>query len=275
MNAGISPFVLLKGAGEMASAVAWRLYMANMRRICMLDLPRPLCVRRRVSFCVALQTGQSVVEGVSARAARTRREIEAAWKRDAIAVVSTTDWERLPRAMPDVLVDAVLAKRNTGTCIEDAPLVIALGPGFDAGVDCDLVIETNRGHDLGRVIVQGRAAPNTGRPGEIVGYTAERVLRAPAAGVFVSPLDIGHRVRKGDVVGRVGEAPVAAAIDGVLRGLIASDTEVREGMKVGDVDPRGTIENCDTVSDKARAIAGAVLEGILRHYNRPRTPARC
>jgi xanthine dehydrogenase accessory factor len=259
----------------MASAVAWRLYMANMRRICMLDLERPLCVRRRVSFCVALQAGETAVEGVSARAARTREEIAAAWKRDAIAVVSTTDWERLRGAMPDVLVDAILAKGNTGTSIGDAPLVIALGPGFNAGVDCHLVIETNRGHDLGRIIVAGCAAPNTGRPGEIAGYTTERVLRSPAAGVFVSRLDIGHRVRKGDLVGQVGEAPVSAAIDGVLRGLIASHTQVRAGMKVGDVDPRGRIEDCESISDKARAIAGAVLEGILRHCNRPRTLARC
>ncbi|MBI1942350.1 MAG: EF2563 family selenium-dependent molybdenum hydroxylase system protein [Betaproteobacteria bacterium] len=275
VNAGVSPFVLLKGAGEMASAVAWRLYMANMRRICMLDLERPLCVRRRVSFCVALQAGETNVEDVRAQAARNRREMEAAWKRDAIAVMLTTDWTRLRGAAPDVLVDAILAKRNTGTRIEDAPLVIALGPGFDAGVDCHLVIETNRGHDLGRVIAEGCAAPNTGRPGDIAGYTAERVLRSPAAGMFISPLDIGHRVRKGDIVGRVGEMPVAAAIDGVLRGLIGSHTEVRAGMKLGDVDPRGRVEDCDSISDKARAIAGAVLEGILRHYNRPRVPARC
>lgn len=259
----------------MASAVAWRLYMANMRRICMLDLERPLCVRRRVSFCVALQTGETAVEGVLAIAARTRREIEAAWKREAIAVMNTTDWERLRGARPDVLVDAILAKRNTGTSIEDAPLVIALGPGFDAGADCDLVIETNRGHDLGRIIVEGCAAPNTSRPGEIAGFTTERVLRSPAAGTFVSPLQIGQRVRAGDVVGCVGEAPVTAAIDGVLRGLIGSDTQVRAGTKVGDIDPRGKAEHCDSISDKARAIAGAVLEGILRHYNLPRSLPRC
>jgi xanthine dehydrogenase accessory factor len=180
----------------------------------------------------------------------------------------TTDWERLRGAAPDVLVDAILAKRNTGTRIEDAPLVIALGPGFNAGVDCHLVIETNRGHDLGRIIAEGSAAPNTGVPGDIAGYAAERVLRAPAAGVFVSSLDIGDTVRKGEVVGRVGEAPVTAAIGGVLRGLIAPRTAVEAGTKIGDVDPRGSIENCDTISDKARAIAGAVLEGILRRYNR-------
>ena len=252
----------------MASAVAWRLYMANMRRICMLDLEQPLCVRRRVSFCVALQTGKTAVEGVAAVNARTRKDIDAAWKREAIAVMLTTDWERLRGAAPDVVVDAILAKRNTGTRIDDAPLVIALGPGFDAGVDCHLVIETSRGHDLGRIIVAGFAAPNTGVPGDIAGYTDERVLRSPAAGLFVSPLEIGHKVCKGEVVGRVGEAPVTAAIDGVLRGLIASRTAVRAGTKIGDVDPRGSIKNCDTISDKARAIAGAVLEGILRRYNR-------
>jgi xanthine dehydrogenase accessory factor len=252
----------------MASAVAWRLYMANMRRICMLDLEQPLCVRRRVSFCVALQTGKTAVESVPALNTRTRKDIDAAWKREAIAVMLTTDWERLRGAAPDVLVDAILAKRNTGTRIEDAPLVIALGPGFNAGVDCHLVIETNRGHDLGRIIVKGSAAPNTGVPGEIAGHTEARVLRSPADGVFVSPLEIGHKVRKGEVVGRVGEAPVTAAIGGVLRGLIAPRTAVEAGTKIGDVDPRGSIENCDTISDKARAIAGAVLEGILRRYNR-------
>lgn len=259
----------------MASAVAWRLYMANMRRICMLELEQPLCVRRRVSFCVALQNGEAAVEGVPALATRSLSDIQEAWKRDAIAVVKTTDWDRLRAAQPDVLVDAILAKRNTGTSIGDAPLVIALGPGFTAGVDCHFVIETNRGHDLGRILVEGSAAPNTGIPGEIAGRTAERVLRAPAAGVFLSQLDIGQLVRKGDIVGRVGEAPVAAAIDGVLRGLIAPRTEVRAGTKLGDVDPRGKVGHCDTVSDKARAIAGAVLEGILRRYNRPSAPARC
>lgn len=252
----------------MASAVAWRLYMANMRRICMLDLEQPLCVRRRVSFCVALTGGETAVEGVPAVAARTMKDVNAAWQRSAIAVMLTSDWQRLRGAAPDVVVDAILAKHNTGTLIDDAPLVIALGPGFNAGVDCHLVIETNRGHDLGRIIVEGSAAPNTGVPGEIAGHAADRVLRSPAAGMFVSPLEIGHPVRKGEVVGSVGDAPVTAAIDGVLRGLIASRTEVRAGTKVGDVDPRGSVQNCDTISDKARAIAGAVLEGILRHCNR-------
>jgi len=259
----------------MASAVACRLYMANLRRICMLDLAQPLCVRRRVSFCVALESGRTEVEGVPARACRSRRDIEAAWRRGAIAVMLTTDWERLRGAAPEVLVDAILAKRNTGTRIGDAPLVIALGPGFRAQVDCHLVIETNRGHDLGRIIVAGPAAPNTGVPGEIAGHTADRVLRSPAAGVFVSPLEIGRKVRKGEVVGRVGVAPVRAAIGGVLRGLIGSRTRVSAGTKLGDVDPRGTVEHCSTISDKARAIAGAVLEGILRHCNRPGIPARC
>jgi xanthine dehydrogenase accessory factor len=271
----LSPFVLIKGAGEMASAIAWRLYMANLRRLCMLDLEQPLCVRRRVSFCVALKEAEVTVEGVRAQAVRDRPEMEAAWQHGAIAVMLTGDWARPRSGAPEVVVDAILAKRNTGTRLGDAPLVIALGPGFEAGVDCHLVVETNRGHDLGRLITRGCAAPNTHIPGDIAGYTAERVLRAPAAGVFVSPLQIGQRVQKGDVVGRVGDAPVAATIDGVLRGLIGSHTEVRAGTKVGDVDPRGAPGHCDTISDKARAIAGAVLEGVLRHCNRPRVSTPC
>jgi xanthine dehydrogenase accessory factor len=259
----------------MASAIAWRLYMANMRRLCMLDLEQPVCVRRQVSYCVALTAGESTVEGVSARAVRSAEEMAAAWSAGAIAVSRTGDWPRLQRRAPDVVIDAIIAKRNTGTGRDDAPLVIALGPGFCAGLDCDMVIETNRGHDLGRIILEGSAAPNTGCPGDIAGFAAERVLRAPAAGIFVTTLDIGSRVRKGEVVGSVAGAPVLAALDGVLRGLIAPGTAVRAGLKIGDIDPRGDASYCGTISDKARALGGAVLEGILRQLNRPRALARC
>lgn len=267
--------MLIKGAGEMASGVAWRLYMANMRRICMLDLEQPMCVRRRVSFCMALVHGEVTVEGVAALRARSRKDVAAVWERGAIAVMSTSDWARQRADDPDVVVDAILAKRNTGTAIADAPLVIGLGPGFDAGVDCHLVIETDRGHDLGRIIAAGGAAPNTGRPGEIAGYSVERVLRSPASGVFVAAADIGRRVRAGEMVGHVDATEVRATIDGVLRGLIGSGTPVRTGTKLGDVDPRARVEHCDTVSDKARAIAGAVLEAILRRYNHPAMAATC
>lgn len=267
--------MLVKGAGEMASAVAWRLYMANLRRLCMTDLARPLAVRRQVSFCVALAAGETTVEGVRARAVRTRDEIQSAWGARCIAVMLASDWAALRGVRPDVIVDAILAKENTGTKRADAPLVIALGPGFHAGRDCHLVIETQRGHDLGRIIVDGCAAPNTGRPGDIGGYTFERVLRAPVTGTFIPRMAIGERVRKGEIIGRVGEAPVHAALDGILRGLIGSPVLVRAGAKLGDIDPRGNLAHCGTISDKARAIAGAVLEGILRHCNRPRAELRC
>ncbi|MAF49612.1 MAG: selenium-dependent molybdenum cofactor biosynthesis protein YqeB [Rhodospirillales bacterium] len=265
----LAPFILIRGAGEMASAVAWRLYMANLSRICMLELANPLSVRRRVAFSSALETGSYIVEGVEARTAAGIEDIEAAWRDQKIAVTLTADWQAISGLSPDVFVDATLAKRNLGTAIDLAPLVIALGPGFEAGKNCHLVIETNRGHDLGRIIESGGAEPNTGIPGGIDGFTAERVLRAPAAGIFETDLDIGARVGKGDVIGRIGGQPVTAALDGVLRGLIRAGTEVREGLKLGDIDPRGKLEYCNTISDKARAISGSVLEAVMRFYNQP------
>lgn len=266
-NAPISPFVLIKGAGEMASAVAWRLHRANIKRLCMLDLDRPLAVRRRVAFCPALELGFAEVEGVSARAAQDWPEIESAWAADEIPVIRATDWASMGELEPDVVIDSILAKRNTGTTIDQAPLVIALGPGFEAGRDCHLVIETDRGHDLGRIIEAGPSAPNTGIPGDIAGQTETRVLRAPRDGMFVSDHDIGDRVNQGDVVGTVGGHPVVARTGGVLRGLLASGTDVPAGLKLGDIDPRGRVEYCATISDKARAIAGSALECVLRVCN--------
>lgn len=263
----LSPLVLIKSAGEMASAIAWRLYRANLRRICMLDLESPLCVRREVSFCTALESGCAEVEGVHAVAAVRREDIEAAWADGKVAVVRTGDWPGTGLA-PDVLVDAILAKRNLGTSRTEAPLVIALGPGFEVGVDCDLIIETNRGHNLGRILDSGRAEANTSIPGDIAGYTKERVLRAPAAGLFETERKINDFVQKGEVVGRVDGHPVVSAIDGILRGLIRAPIQVRTGLKLGDVDPRGKKEFCYTISDKARAISGSVLEAVMRSCNR-------
>lgn len=251
----------------MASGVAWRLYMANVRRIVMTELDAPLCVRRTVSFSAALGAGAAVVEGVEAWACKTRAEIEQAWLAGRIAVVSQTHWNAAGEIAHDVVVDCILAKRNVATKLSDAPLVIALGPGFAAGSDCHLVVETNRGHRLGRVIVQGSAEANTGVPGDIAGHTAARVLRAPADGEFVSSKEIGDMVSQGDLVGSVGEAPVTAALSGVLRGLIRPGTYVARGVKIGDVDPRAERDHCYTISDKARAIAGGVLEGVMRHLN--------
>lgn len=266
----LSPMVLIRGAGEMASAIAWRLHRANIHRIVMLELEAPLCVRRKVSFSTVLDTGLAVVEGVAAATARNAEQIEDAWAQRQVAVVLTTDWEQVDALHPDVVIDAILAKRNIATDKSDAPLVIALGPGFEAGRDCHLVIETNRGHDLGRIIAAGPATANTGVPGSISGYAKERVLRAPATGIFLTKMDIGDFVQKGDVIGHVGDCPITAQLSGMLRGLIRSGISVRDGLKLGDIDPRGEREYCTTISDKARAISGSVLECVMRYLNRPR-----
>lgn len=257
----------IKGAGEMASAVAWRLYMANIRRIFMMEVPKPLAVRRGVSFCEAVHQGRMLVEGVEAVLAKDHREFDRAWETLRIVVVVDPEWASVETVRPDVLVDAILAKRNLGTSLSDAPLVIGLGPGFVAGRDVHLVVETNRGHHLGRIISEGEAEPDTGVPGEIGGFSAERVLRAPASGIFEAAMEIGRRVRRGELVGHVRGEEVRAGMDGVIRGLIRPGTPIEKGVKIGDVDPRGDVSYCETISDKARAIAGSVLEAILRTYN--------
>jgi len=173
------------------------------------------------------------------------------------------------RIKPDVTVDAILAKENLGTTIGDAPLVIGMGPGFLAGQDVHYVIETARGHDLARLITKGGASHNTGVPGDIGGHTIKRVIRAPASGVFESGLEIGRLVDEGEVVGRVDAHEVRAALRGVLRGLIRPGISVTEGLKIGDVDPRGVTSHCFTISEKARAIGGTVLEAIMMRFNVP------
>ena len=259
--------VAIKGAGEMASAVAWRIYMSNIRQVLMLDTASPQAVRREVSFCEAVLDGGQTVEGVEACRADSDTAIREAWKQGKIAVIVDPEWEVLDRFAPHVVIDAILAKKNLGTHMSEAPLVIGLGPGFVAGQDVHFVIETNRGHNLGRIMTSGSAAPNTGIPGPIGGYTEERVLRAPSDGEFKASCSIGDRVKKGDTVATVAADAVQAKIDGVLRGLIRSSSHVRQGLKLGDIDPRGNVDYCHTISDKARAISGSVLEAILRVYN--------
>lgn len=259
--------IVIKGAGEMATGVACRLYRANFRRILMLETPSPLAVRRQVSFCEAIHEKTMTVEGIEAVRVSEEAELQRAWEAGKIAVRVDPQGESIRRYKPDVLIDATLAKRNIGTSAADAPLVIALGPGFVAGRDCHVVIETNRGHDLGRLITAGQAAANTGIPGNIGGYTRERVVRAPADGLFTAARQIGDPVRKGEVIGRVGTAEVTAPIDGILRGLIRPGSRVTGSLKIGDIDPRGEAGYCDTISEKARALGGAVLEALLAAYN--------
>lgn len=260
--------VLIRGGGEMASGVAHRLYRCHFR-ICMLEIPQPLAVRREVSFCEAIYEGKKKVEGVQATFIQSPEEILSLWEREEIPILIDPDGRQTIEFLkPDVLVDAIMAKRNVGTKIDDAPLVIGLGPGFIANKDVHIVIETNRGHHLGRVILEGSAEPDTGIPGDIGGYTTERVLRTPKKGIFRAQRSIGDRVTKGTVVAVVEDYPVIAQIDGIIRGLLRDGLEVRRGMKVGDIDPRGKKEYCFTISEKARAIAGGVLEAILYWFNR-------
>jgi xanthine dehydrogenase accessory factor len=258
----------VKGAGELASAAAWRLFMAGFRTIFMMEVSAPLAVRREVAFCEAVYDGSKTVEGVEALRTADAAEIPRVWERGKIALIVDPGWQAVHQIRSDVLADAIMAKRNLGTRKDDAKLVIGLGPGFVAGEDVHFVIETRRGHDLGRVITAGSAEPNTGIPEPVGGFGTDRVLRAPSEGEFRSLSRIGDHVVRGAAVGRIGDTEVISRIAGVLRGLIRTGTWVTAGLKIGDIDPRGDVTACFTISDKARAIAGAVLEAVLRIYNR-------
>lgn len=254
--------VLIKGAGDMASGVALRIYRAGFD-VAMTDMEKPTAIRRTVCFSEAIRLGQTHVEDVLAKRAYNAKEARRLMSKRIIPVIADEDCSIKNELLPDVIVDAILAKRNINTKIDDAGIVIALGPGFCASRDCHAVIETQRGHNLGRVIRSGSAAPNTGIPGIIAGYGAERVLRAPADGLFMPKKNIGDIVKAGDCVAEVSGEPMLAAISGVLRGLLPEGSSVHKGMKSGDIDPRGIREYCLTVSDKSMAVAGGVLEAIL------------
>ena len=263
--------IAIKGAGEMATGVAWRLFQSNFKNIFMMEIENPIAVRRRVSFCEVVHNDKIdekiIVEGVEAKKILQPDDFQTAWDSSCIPVIVDPDWKSIKAIRPHVLVDAIIAKKNLGTNLSEAPLVIGLGPGFEAGRDVHMVIETNRGHNLGRIILNGCAEPNTGAPGSINGYTKERVLRSPCSGIFKSSLNIGALVKQNDVVGHVDGKPVVAQIDGVLRGHIRNNTMVTKQLKIGDIDPRGNRQHCTTISEKARAIGGSVLEAILRKYN--------
>lgn len=254
--------VLIKGAGDLATGVAVRLHRCGFP-IVMTELPDPLMVRRTVAFGEAVYEGEVAVEGIRARRAGDVAAAARAIEKGVIPVLIDPETRCLAELAPDVLVDAVMAKANTGTQLGDAPLVIALGPGFAAGVDCHAVIETNRGHRLGRVIYDGSAEPDTGEPGLVGGKTSERVLRAPVDGIIEHQAMIGERVEEGQIIALVANSPVVALTSGVLRGLLRPGVRVTAGLKIGDVDPRAERAHCFEVSEKSLAIAGGVLEAIL------------
>ena len=259
--------VLVRGGGDLASGVAWRLRQGGFR-VVITEIPEPLAVRRPVAFCEAVYEGQCVVEGVKALLVRGPEEVQRVWDQGLIPVLVDPEAVCRHGLSPEVIVDAILAKKNLGTSSKDAPLVIALGPGFEAGKDAHFVVETQRGHHLGRLLASGSAAPNTGVPGAVQGITSDRVLRAPASGPWRNEVDIGDMVRRGDLLGTIQGEALHATIDGVLRGLIHPGIVVSKGLKIGDIDPRGKKELCFTISEKALAVAGGVLEGILRAYGR-------
>ncbi len=254
--------VLIRGAGDLATGIALRLYRAGMQ-VVMTDLPKPTAIRRTVAFSQAIILGETTVEGITGRRSDLSA-VHSILSRGEIPVLADPECTCREHLQPDVLVDAILAKRNLGTAITDAPVVIGVGPGFTAGTDCHAVVETMRGHYLGRVIREGSAIPNTNIPGLIGGYAGERVLRAPADGVFRQVLDIGAQVQAGDIAGYVGDAPMCCTIGGILRGILPDGVSVHKGMKAGDVDPRCELNHCFCASDKALAIGGGVLEAILQ-----------
>lgn len=256
----------IKGAGDIASGIACRLHRCGFKVI-MTETAVPTTVRRTVAFSGAVYYGEEQVEGIISVLCHNINDINTAISLNKIAVIVNENGDIFTQIKPIAIIDAILAKRNIGTYITDAPCVIGIGPGFTASVDCHAVIETQRGHNLGRVIYEGSVAANTGVPGDIGGYTLERLLRGSANGEFEPLCEIGDMVKANDAVAMCGGVPLFAQIDGIVRGLLHKGVMVSQGMKCGDIDPRCKIEHCYTVSDKALAVAGGALEAIMHFGN--------
>lgn len=254
--------ILVRGGGDIATGIAHRLFKSGFR-VFITEISRPMCVRRKVAFCEAVYDGKTEVEGVTARLAEDPEEAVRISNEGIIPILIDEKAKSIKTIKPLVVVDAIMAKKNLGLSMKMAPIVIGVGPGFHAGVDCHAVIETMRGHDLGRVITKGKARDNTGVPGDIMGFSRKRVIYAPVSGVIKLVHDIGDMVREGEVIAKINDVVVTAPIRGVLRGIIRNGFNVIRGMKIGDVDPRGVVEHCFTISDKARAVGGGVLEAVL------------
>lgn len=253
--------VVVRGGGDLGTGVALRLWRCGLKVI-ILETPRPVAVRRSVSFAEAVYEGQMAVEEVSGVLVTIADLLEGG-VRERLLVAVDPEARSLPELAPCAVVDAIMAKRNVGTRLEMASTVIALGPGFRAGRDVHAVVETNRGPHLGRVIWCGCAQLNTGSPGEVGGQAANRVLRAPNNGVLRTQRSIGDIVDAGDLIAEVDGTVIVAPFRSLLRGLIRDGMEVTSYMKIGDIDPRLDPSLCTLVSDKALAVAGGVLEAIL------------
>ena len=259
--------IVVRGGGDIATGTIYRLYQCGFQ-VLVLEIPNPSAIRRNVAFSVAVYQGQQMVEDVTCFLAENLKDAVSMLEEGKLVMLVDPDGESIRRLNPMAVVDGILAKKNLGTNKDMADITVALGPGFEAGKDVDAVIETMRGHSLGRVIYQGKAMKNTGVPGVIGGYAKERVIHSPAEGKLKNVKKITDTVNQGDIIAVIetGEEsiPVIATIDGLLRGLIRDGYPVTKGFKIADIDPRtDEYENCFTISDKARCIAGGVLEAIL------------
>lgn len=252
-------FAIVRGGGDLATGVIYRLWRCGFR-VLSLETHSPLVVRRTVSAASVVFCGSAVIDGMPVRKISSPEEI---YLHEDVSVLVDPEGSCISTLHPSLLVDAIMAKRNTGTTIDMAQLVIGIGPGFTAGADVHYVVETKRGHYLGRLISEGCAIPDTGIPGMEMGYTTERLLRAPADGYLIPFAEIGDHVEAGEVIGKVGDKEVKAQISGMLRGLIHPSVYVTKGLKIGDVDPRNVREHCFSITDKALAVAGGVLEAVM------------
>lgn len=253
--------ILIKGAGDLATGIAYECWLAG-HEIIMTETAVPLAVRRAVSFSRAVYEGEAKVEDATGILVRNFEEAKKVIEGRNIAVIVDEHADIRKEYRPDVLVDGIMAKKNIGTSIGDAPVVVAIGPGFEAGVDCHYVIETQRGKTLGHVIRKGCAIPNTGVPGEVGGYTRERLIQASADGRMEPVAQIADVVKKGQIVARTGGVPVYARMSGIVRGMLQEGVEVKKGLKIGDIDAREVEAYCYQISDKARRIGQGVLEAI-------------
>ena len=255
--------VIIRGGGDIATGSIYKLYRCGFK-VLVLEIEKPTAIRRNVCFSEAVYNESAVVEGVSSILVKNIDEIRNAWQNKKIPIVIDPKGDLIKELRPLCVVDAILAKRNMGTNKGMAPITIALGPGFEAGKDVDIVIETMRGHNLGQLIMEGTAIENTGVPGDIKGFSKERVIYSSADGVVTNTKEIGALVKKDEILGYVGDMPIVATIDGLLRGIIKEGLFVKKGLKIADIDPRlSEIDNCNTISDKARSIGGGVLEAFL------------
>ncbi|HNX73426.1 MAG TPA: selenium-dependent molybdenum cofactor biosynthesis protein YqeB [Spirochaetales bacterium] len=268
MSTKLSSVVVVRGAGDLATGVIAKLASSGFL-VMALETSKPTAIRRRVSLSECMYDGYAQVENVRALKVKDLDEALRCIELDVVPVLEDPECLSIADNAPMALVDAIIAKRNIGTRLSMAPIVIALGPGFVAGVDAHAVVETSRGHNLGRVLFSGRAAENTGQPGVIGGYSIERVVHAPCAGQVTILRDIGSIVEKSEPLLEVGACVVPAPLSGLVRGMIRGGSFVDEGTKIADVDPRGASVDFTSISDKARAIAGGVLEAILHLGARP------